>query len=174
MLERIQKLAGDSVLLQKLTEQTNERLLKQKPALEKQKQALQKSLGEVKNQANKILESWLGIAQKGDDFVKEKLAELSSRWAELENELGETERAIRQIQEQTVKGDDIRQALARITEIYGQLKPFERRELMGTILKSARVNEREIILEIYGMGESGLNGVNQGQKVCTGLNWLLG
>ena len=52
VLERIQYLANQDSILQRLTEETNIRLLKQKPALEKQLQGLQKSLAEVKKQAD--------------------------------------------------------------------------------------------------------------------------
>jgi len=52
VLERIKSFASSDKILCQLTEETNKRLLKQKPSLEKQKQGLLKSLAEVKNQAN--------------------------------------------------------------------------------------------------------------------------
>ena len=80
VLERIKFLASSDGILKQLTEETNKRLLKQKPALEKQKQGLLKSLAEVKNQANKLLENLCELEKSGGvEFVKEKLADLSSR-----------------------------------------------------------------------------------------------
>ena len=176
VLERIGHLASDGILLQRLTEKTNAQLVKQRPALEKQRQALIKSLAEVKNQANKLLEHWSDTEERvREGFIKEKLNELTSRRAELEAGIAEADEAIRQIQDQTVKEDEVKRALASIAEIYAQLKPFERRELMGFVLKSARVNERGLMLEIYAVGEQQtIKNINTDEKVRPALNWLLG
>ena len=64
VLERIKYLASDGAILERLTQETNTRLLKQKPELEKQKQGLQKSLTEVMGQANNLLEHWSGMENK--------------------------------------------------------------------------------------------------------------
>lgn len=177
VLERIKFLASDSILLEQLIDQTNIRLQKQRPDLERQRQALMKNLAEVKNQANKLLEHWTDSEERvREGFIKEKLNELTDRRFELENGIAEAEEALRQIQEQSVNEDAVRQALASISEIYAQLKPFERRELMSAVLKSASINEREITLEIYavGAGQAGFDSVNQVEKVRTAPNWLLG
>lgn len=44
VLERIKQLAGDDMILHRLTDETDIRLLKQKPALEKQRQGLRRVL----------------------------------------------------------------------------------------------------------------------------------
>jgi site-specific DNA recombinase len=180
LLERIKHLAGDGILLKYLIEQTNTKLLKQKPALEKQLQALHKNLAQVKNQANKLLDRWSESEERvKEGFIREKLNDLAGRRVEIEAGIVEVDQALRQIQEQTVQQEEIKKALENIGGIYEQLKPFERRELMGAVLKIAQVNEREITLEIYAVGEPYIinnnvkgNSVNRGEKVRPQPNWL--
>jgi len=175
VLNRIKYLASDGAILEKLTQETNIRLLKQKPELEKQKQGLRKTLEGVIGQANNLLEHWSGMdAQAGGGFVKEKLNNLAKRRTELETGITEVDEALRQITEQSVNAEAVKSALTNINEIYSQLKPFERRELIGLILKSAEVNEREIILEIYALGEQHLSpeSVKHSEKVRLQPIWL--
>ena len=178
VLERIQYLAGDETVLKRLTDETNTRLLKQKPALEKQRLGIMKSLDEVKNQADKVIDLWSKNEKTDKQFVQDKLNELAQRRTELENGLMEIEKAIQQAQEKAVDAEKVKEAISRINEVYGQLKPFERRELIGLILKSAKVSEKEIELEIYALGvkqlnsTNGTNSVKLGEKVRAALNWL--
>jgi hypothetical protein len=68
----------------------------------------------------------------------------------------------------------VKNALSRMNEVYSHLKPFEQRELMSLVLRSAQVNEKEIVLEIYALGEQAkvLKSVNSGEKVRQTPNWL--
>ena len=80
------------------------------------------------------------------------------------------------VQEQSIKSEEVKTALSRINDIYNQLKPFERRDLMGLILKSATIKEHSIELEIYTLTEpqiSTLNNTAQGEKVRMPPSWLL-
>jgi site-specific DNA recombinase len=177
VLERVKTLATDDAILQRLTDETNARLLKQKPDLEKQKLGLIKAMADVKNQADKLLDHLPSLKDEtGSAFVREKLAFLAERRRDLENGIAQTDDAITRIQEQSVKSESVKLALSRINEIYTQLKPFERRDLMGMLLKSAKINERSIELEIYTLNETqmeSLKSVNQGELVRTPPNWLL-
>ena len=175
ILERIKYLANNSITLERLTQETNIRLLKQKPALEKQRQCLQKSLAEVIGQADKLLEHLSNTGEQlGNEFVKEKLNSLAQRRAELETGITEADEALKQLNEQSVSAETVRSALANINDVYSQLKPFERRELIGLILKSAEVNEREIVLEIYALGEQQVSpeSIKQSEMVRLLPNWL--
>lgn len=176
VLDRIRHLATDGDLLERLTQEANNRLLRKKPGLKKQRQGLLKRLAQVKSQADKLLERWSGMEQESDSgFIKEKLSDLTRRRAELEAGLTEIEEALRQVHDQAVKVDTVRQTLARMDEVYAQLRPFEKRELMGLILKRAEVNERQIILEIHALGEAHVGtweSACSGEKRYTGPNWL--
>ncbi len=176
VLERIRKLAGEDTVLERLTVEANTRMLKQKPALEKQRQGLAKSLTEVKSQADRLLEQWTELeGESGVEFVKIKLGALSARRQELETGIAELDNTLQQMREQSVTSHQVRQALVWIDAVYGQLKPFERRELMGAVLKSATVSEHEITLEIYTLGEQHLDAVKSvdfDEKVRTAPIWL--
>ena len=68
----------------------------------------------------------------------------------------------------------VRNALLRINEVFSHLKPFEQRELMSLVLKSAEVNGKELVLEICALGEQSklLKSVKSGEKVRQTPNWL--
>jgi hypothetical protein len=97
---------------------------------------------------------------------------LAQRRTELENGLIEVEQALAQIQEKAVDADLVKNALSQVDEVYGHLKSFEQRELIGCILKSAQVNEKEIKLEIYALGEQPMKCVKSGERVRQTPNWL--
>jgi site-specific DNA recombinase len=176
VMQRIKYLASDSDMLQRLTKETNTRLLKRKPALERQRQGLLKKLAEVKGQASKLLDHWSSLKdQAGDGFVKEKLNDLERQKTELETGLLEADESLRQIQEQAVTVDAVKQALTRIDEVYEHLMPFEKRDLMRLVLKQVDVNERQIALQIYALGEEHMSlcqNVKPGEVVRPSLNWL--
>jgi len=176
VLERIRSLASDGAILQRLTTEANARLQRGKPGLEKQKQGLLKSLEEVQRQADNLLDHWSSLeGQTGKDFVTEKLSRLAQRRTELEAGLAETDEALRRAQEQIVTARALKEALGRIHEVYGRLRPFEQRELMGMVLKRAEVNERQIVLDIYALNEpqtSALETEHRGDVVRLPPNWL--
>jgi hypothetical protein len=124
VLERIQQIASDGPILQLLTKETNVRLLKQKPELERQKQVLEKSLNDVKNQADKLIDLWTNSDEKGSNsFIKEKLNNLAQRRTELENGMVEIDQALQQIQEKALDAGVVRNALSRIDEVIASLNP---------------------------------------------------
>ena len=77
--------------------------------------------------------------------------------------------------EETLNAAQVREALGRVHEVYGTLRPFEQRELMGLLLKKAEVNEREIILEVYALAPDAIalaSSVNLNRGVRTRMKWL--
>ena len=85
--------------------------------------------------------------------------------------------ALRRAQEQIVTAGAVKEALGRIHEVYGRLRPFEQRELMAMVLKRAEVNERQIVLDIYALNEpqsSALETDHRGDVVRQPSNWLPG
>jgi len=151
VLERIKTLASNPDILTRLTDETNARLLRQKPELEKRKLLLTKNLGEVKSQAAKLLDDLHLDDDAAKVFLREKLSELAHRRSELEMGINEAESSLSSVQDKSISVDIIQQMLGRMSEIYTQLKPFEKRELINLVLKSASVNERQIELEIYSL-----------------------
>ena len=123
VLDHIGALTQTEGLLERLVEETNPRLLKQKPALLRQQKALQRNLAEVNTHAGRLLTEWSTVtADHGKRFVTEKLTELAER----------------------------RAALSQVQQVYPCLKPYEQRELVRLVLHRAEVHVRELVLEING------------------------
>ncbi len=94
-MDRLQLLADDPELLDKLTAETNRKLQQGRPKLERQKSGLEKDLKEVKTMADKLLTEWVSMDQQaGQSFVKDKLNELGQRQLDLEHGLAEVQQEL--------------------------------------------------------------------------------
>ena len=151
VLNRIQELATNGGLLERLAEETNRRMARQKPGLSTKRRALQKSLDAVKAEADKVLAEWSALEeQAGRVFVTDKLAELAQRRTDLERGIAEVDEALKQVDREQVTAHAVRSALSEIGEVYACLTPFERKELIRLVLRRAEVGDRQIVLELYG------------------------
>ena len=151
MLDHIGALAQTEGLLERLVEETNTRLLKQKPALLRQQKALQRNLAEVNAQAGSLLTEWSAVtADHGKRFVTEKLTELAERRAALERGIAELDQQLARVQDKAVTAEVVRAALSQVQQVYACLKPYEQRELVRLVLHRAAVHVRELVLEING------------------------
>ena len=138
-------------LLERLVEETNTRLLKQKPALLRQQKGLQRNLAEVNAQAGSLLTEWSAVsADHGKSFVTEKLTELAERRAAIERGVAELEQQLAKVQDKAVTAEVVRTALSQVHQVYACLKPYEQRELMRLVVHRAEVHVRELVLEING------------------------
>ena len=61
VLDRLGFLAQDEGLIERLTSETNSRLQRQVPALERRHKALQKDLAELKSEADRVLLEWSAL-----------------------------------------------------------------------------------------------------------------
>ncbi|KKK98910.1 hypothetical protein LCGC14_2638040, partial [marine sediment metagenome] len=147
---RIQDIAADDEVLEFLVGETNKRMLRRKPSLERQRRALQRTLDEVRAEADAVLSGWASLEQRsGRDFLTEKLGELAEQRSELEHGLADISHALTQIEEERVTAEAVRASLLRFKDVYAHLKPFERKELLRLLLRRAEVGDRQIVLEIY-------------------------
>lgn len=110
----------------------------------------------------------------GGEFIREKLQELSEQRSELEVSIADVDTLLSRLEGKSVSIDTIRQALSRIDEVYVQLQPFEKRELIASVVKRASVSEREITIEFYWLEKAQIDkSVNdKGEMVRAGLIWL--
>ena len=177
IMERLQLLADDPELLDKLTAETNRKLQQGRPKLERRKAGLEKELKEVKAMADKLLTE-LGSMDKraGQGFIKEKLDDLGQRKLDLEHGLAEVQQELDSLDREAVDTELVRAALGRVKELFEALKPYEQRELMQLVLQRAEVNEREITLEVYALtGSSSAGKVGaEGDVVRMQPKWLPG
>jgi site-specific DNA recombinase len=151
VLNRIQELATNGGLLERLTEETNRRMASQKPGLSAKRRALQRSLDAVKAEADKVLGEWSALEeQAGRVFVTDKLADLARRRTDLERGIAEVDAALKQVEREQVTADAVRSALSEFDEVYACLTPFERKELVRLVLRRAEVGDRQVVLELYG------------------------
>ncbi len=151
VLDRLGVLASDEVLLEKLTSETNARLQRQAPALAKQRKGLQKSLMDLKAEADKVLLDWSALdGQNGRAFLTEKLNELAQRRADLERGLVEVEESLACVTQDVVSAATVASGLKQFRQVYACLKPFEQKELIHLVLRRAEVSDRKITLDING------------------------
>ena len=175
VLDHIGELAQTEGLLERLVEETNTRLLKQKPALLRQQKALQRNLAEVNAQAGSLLTEWSTVtADHGKSFVTEKLTELAERRAALERGVAELDQQLAKVQDKAVTAEVVRAALSQVHQVYACLKPYEQRELMRLVVHRAEVHVRELVLEINGAVGQEITPatVNNGGVVRQTQDWL--
>ena len=174
VLNRIQELTTNVALLERLTEETNLRMARQKPALSAKRRSLQKSLDRVKAQADKVLAEWATLEQEtGRVFLTDKLAELAQHRNDLERGLAEVDQALKQVEREQVTADTVRSALGEFSEVYACLMPFERKELIRLVLRRAEIGDRQIVLELNSVQSSTMT-MAQSHLRSEPPNWLPG
>lgn len=174
VLDRIQELATNGGLLERLVEETNRRMARQKPTLSAKGRSLQRSLDGVKAQADKLLAEWSALEEEaGRVFLTDKLAELARRRTDLECGIAEVDEALRQVEREQVTADAVRSALTEFGEVYACLTPFERKELIRLVLRRAEVGDQQIVLELYGTLASEM-ATAQSRSRSEPPNWLPG
>ena len=176
ILDRLALLATDQSILDAITIETNQRLQEQAPTLARQQKSLQKSLADLKSEADKLILDWSALdGQEGRAFLTERLNELAKRRAELEQGLLEVEQGVARLKSDAVCAATVRAALADFQQVYECLKPFEQKELMHLVLHRAEVSDREIVLEINGNAPTVLAGTPDKSDSRFGApNWLPG
>ena len=172
--QRIQDIAADDEVLEFLVGDTNKRMLRRRPSLEKQQRGLQRTLDEVRSEADGILSGWADLEQEsGRAFLTEKLGELARRRSDLEQGLIEVNQALAQIDEERVTAETVRASVLRFRDVYAHLKPGERKELMRLLLHRAEVADRQIVLEIYPIASPEM-AMPQSRSRSEASNWLPG
>ena len=167
-------MATNGVLLERLTEETNRRMARQKRGLSTKRRALQKSLDAVKAEADKVLAEWSVLEeQAGRVFVTDKLAALAQRRTDLERGIAEVDAALKQVDREQVTADAVRSALSEFGEVYACLTPFERKELVRLVLRRAEVGDRQVVLELYGTLTPDM-ATAQSRSCSEPPNWLPG
>ena len=155
IVDRLQLLAEDPELLDRLTAETNLKLQQSRPKLDREKAGIEKDLKEVRAMADKLLSELVTMdEQTGQSLVKDKLNELGQRKVDLEHGLARVQQELESLDQEAVDTELVRAALGQVKQLFGELKPYEQRELMQLMLHRAEVNEREITLELYALNEA--------------------
>lgn len=124
IVERLQLLAEDPALLDKLTAETNRKYQQSRPKLERQQAGLEKALKEIKNMADKLLTELVSMEQQaGQGLVKDKLNELGQRQQDLERGVSEIQQELANLDREAVDAESVRVALGQVKELFGALEP---------------------------------------------------
>ena len=175
IVDRLELLADDPELLERLTTETNRKLGQGRPKLERDKAGFEKDLNGVKAMADKLLSELVSMDQQpGQSFVNDKSNDLGQRRTDLEHGLGKVQQELDNLDREAVDTELVQGALGQVKELFGVLKPYEQRKLMNLVLHRAEVNEREITLEVYALTEAASPGVLHaaGDVVRMPPNWL--
>ena len=177
IVDRLQLLAEDPELLDRLTDETNRRLQQSRPKLEHHRAGLEKDLKEVRAMADKLITELISMDQQaGQAFIKEKLNDLGQRQLDLEHGLAEVQLDLDGLDREAVDTELVRAALGQVKELFGALKPYEQKELMQLVLQRAEVSEREITSEVYALTAAPLPEKvgSAGEMVRMRPDWLPG
>jgi site-specific DNA recombinase len=151
VLERIKELSTRSNILEGIVSRTNERLRTELPQLRARKETLERELGKIKDTAASIIKDREKIGgEKGEVFVRETLEELGTRREGVENGIQEVEQAIREIERESVNHRDVMQALSQFTEIFGQIPPYQQRDLVKLVVHRVELASDSMKLALYG------------------------
>ncbi len=150
VIGRVRELATAGGLLDRIVEETNKRMARQRPTLLARRRAMQKGLQDVKAEADKVLAEWSALeAEAGRSFLADKLSELAQRRGDLERGMSEVDGGLTRLDHTQVTAKTVREALFCFGEVYACLTPFEKKELVRLVLHRAEVADRQIVLELY-------------------------
>lgn len=151
VMERIGELASQPEILTRLVAETNERLRAEAPDLLTKKAALEKELTNVSAQANGLLSKWAEAQDSGaGSFIQDRLKELGQQRMGLEATLSQLELQMGAIERESVDENIVRKALEAFTDVFEELPPYQRKELVGLVLSRAEISEGSLSLEFYG------------------------
>lgn len=168
VIDQIGVMAQEQGLLERLVAETNERVLKQLPELQKQERALRRQLEQVNAEAGKVLGQWSALdGSEAQVFLREQLDGLAQRRTELDHGLEEVGAALRQAEDKRVTAAAVRAALTQVRAVYDHLRPFEQKELLRLVLRKAVVGDREIVLEVNGNACRGAGQAEEDRFSCS-------
>ena len=151
VLDRIRELANTDVILAGLVDAVNKRLRAEVPNLTRQRTAMRIEFREAAGQADALLAQWDVLASgKNAEMLREKLDTIAERRSELESGIANLDQGIQEIERDAVRLDDVRAALADVSELFDSLQPQQQRELLRLVLQRAVVGETGVELAFYG------------------------
>jgi len=151
VVTRIKQLALEDDYLSSIVKETNKRLQKELPQLKTQKAMLEKELDDVKSVADGLLEKWAKIdSSQASRFLKDKLDNLDKRRKEIEQGIASLEVMIEQIERESISAELVLEALAKFSEIWDNIEPYQQKELLRLVLQKAILGPESIKMALYG------------------------
>jgi len=173
VLQRIMELSGRPDILEGIVKRTNERMKTELPQLRERKEVFEKELDDIKASAAGIIRDREKIGgEKGEVFVREALEELGARRQGKETGIQEVEQAIREIERESVSGNDVMQALSHFTAIFAQIPPYQQKDLVKLVVHRVELAPDSMKLALWGR-VAALGPVSEGSRIEI-LEWLRG
>ena len=132
VLGRLQVLATDPALVERLTEEANRRLQRQLPALSKRRASQVKLLAAVQSEADRGLSEWGSLTDaQAKSFATDALRGLAQQRDDLEAGIAQAEAELAAVQAAEVSAEAVRAALASFNEVYSACSPTSERSSYG-------------------------------------------
>jgi chromosome segregation ATPase len=159
-------------LVERLAEEKNRRMARERPALAARRRSLQKKLDRNKGHADKVLAACPALEEHaGRAFLTDKLGELAQRRSDLEQGIAEVDEALKRVELDQVTAETVRSTLREFSRVYACLTSFEQKELMRLVLRRAEISKRQIVLELHAVPAPRL-AVAQSLQRSEPPNWL--
>ncbi|MEW6557049.1 MAG: recombinase family protein [Elusimicrobiota bacterium] len=140
--DRIKNPALKDKTLDRIVDLTNRRLQEELPNLKKQQKLLEDELNEIKSLAEGIIRKYLNtISGDGNIFIQEKLGELAKRREQIEQAIETLKLMVEDIQKDMVEKEIVRQALVSFDEVFGEIPPYQQKQLLSIVVGQIRVSE---------------------------------
>jgi site-specific DNA recombinase len=172
VLERIKELSGRGDILEGIVRRTNERLKTELPQLRERKDAVERELGKIKASAIAIMnELEMPVSEDSKVLLRERLDEQAKRRKGVETGIQEVEQAIREIERESVSHREVMRALSEFSEVFGQIPPYQQKELVKLVVNRVELAPDSMKLALYGR-VAALGPVSEGARI--GISeWLL-
>lgn len=173
VFDRTRELALSPELLPAIVKKTNQQLLADLPALQKQRRLIEKELKAVCHSAEVLLDGLDDSSVAAKRFVQEKLNKLAERRGELEQGLIRIEQELASAKSEEISVGQVRQALSQIDKVVEGLPPYKRKKLLRLVLHRAELTRTSLRLGYYGRpgAQQSIDAVVKGNEPAIGAGF---
>jgi len=173
VLERIKELSGRGDILEGIVKRTNERLKTEVPQLRDRKGTFERELDKIKASAIAIMnELEISVSEDSKVLLRERLDEQAKRRKGVETGIQEVDQAIREIERESVSGNEVMRALSHFTEIFAQIPPYQQKDLVKLVVHRVELAADSMKMALYGR-VAAVGPVSEGARI--GISeWLRG
>ena len=114
----------------------------------------------------------IAVSEDSKVLLRERLDEQAKRRKEVETGIQEVDQAIREIERESVSHDEVMRALSRFAEIFGQIPPYQQRDLVKLVVHRVELASDSMKMALYGR-VAAVGPVSEGARI--GISeWLRG
>ena len=151
IIDKIKELSHREDIVSRMAQDANSELHKELPQLKAQHEALQKRLQDIKTLADGIMIKWTSMATAENSlFLREKLDELARERKDAEAGLQALDLQTTDIQREAISKEDVMLALGKFNEVFDELPPYQRKEIIKYVMKKAVLSPEGIKIALLG------------------------